>query len=63
MMPFEERWGLLAVAIVKSWGWEERGEPDAGNFLSPEQAVLRENTIAWKIACELQAAFDAGAAR
>ena len=63
MMPFEERWGLKAVEIV-TWGsWENRGEPEPGNFLAPNQQELREGTIAWKIACELQAAHDAGVRR
>lgn len=60
MKPFYETFGEQAVEIVKSWGWEERGEPEPGNFASLKQTELREGTFAWQIACALQKAFDDG---
>lgn len=62
MMPFEERWGLKAVEILREWfaaqsiaAGREPNETRAAAALA-----LTEGTLAWKIACGLQAAYDLG---
>jgi hypothetical protein len=56
MMPFEERWGIRAVEILREWFKEQ--SVVAGR--EPNALKLTEGTLAWKIACGLQAAHDAG---
>lgn len=62
MVPFEERWGIKAVEILKEWFDAtsiRMGRP--ANVERVNQATeLREGTLAWKIACALQDAHDDG---
>lgn len=51
MMPFEERWWDLASKLCH-----------ATQGLGYTEIEKREGTLAWRIACELQTAHDAGVA-
>lgn len=50
MMPFEERWWDAALKLCHG--------SEGIHYLQIEK---REGTLAWKIACELQKAYDTGA--
>lgn len=52
MMPFEERWGIIAIELVAEAGLK--------NPKFVFDTSLNEATLAWRIACELQAAHDVG---
>lgn len=64
MMPFEERWGLKAIEILREWFKEQSiaagREPNEARAATA--LALTEGSLAWKIACILQDAHDAGVA-
>lgn len=55
MMPFEERWWDVALKLCHS-----ALSTNTWEGLHYTQIEKREDTLAWRIACELQAAYDAG---
>jgi len=63
MMPFEERWGVKAVEILREWFKEQSiaagREPNEARAAAA--LALAEGSLAWKIACALQEANDTGA--